>query len=102
MGAIQRQINNVLGSFGAVALATNRYNQGVNASEDKARALAEKTGAEVSENMKAEGEASMKEAIKQVQKAQKEKQQQAQMSRQIALTQAQNEIQAKFTQKQEN
>lgn len=101
MGAIQGKINNILGSLGAVALATNKYNQGINASEDKARIEAEAKGAEFAEKNKAGGATEMRQAIKKVQQAQKEKKQVARVTREQALQKSMEEIKAHFEQDQE-
>jgi len=101
MGAIQGKINNILGSLGAVALATNKYNQGINASEDKARKEAETKGAEFTEKNKAEGAEVMRQAIKKNQKAQKEKKQLAKVTREQANQKSFEEIRTHFEQDEE-
>lgn len=101
MGAIQSKINNILGSFGAMALATNKYNQGVIASEDKALQKANANYEASSKNAMAEGKEAMVGAIQKMQQKKKEEAKALKITRQQALQKAMEEIQERFNQKRE-
>lgn len=104
MGAIQGKINNLLGSFGAVAYATNKYNQGVIASEDKALKQANENYEVASNKAKLEGQEVMENAIKDFNQQQAKKKQQAkldQITRLQALQKTMPDVQEIYTQRKE-
>lgn len=106
MGAIQSKINNILGSFGAVAYATNRYNEGISKAEDKKLADVTAKNEALEAQAKAEGEEIMRNAFaeNEKQKAHEEEMRKAKaearrLTRNQALQVAMQEIKSKFKQK---